>query len=152
VSLATSRPAVDPEWAAAERRRQVGVANRRLGWALLPLVITGVTLHYNGGDAGQLNEVVFALQLIYSPLALVHAAGTFYVYGWVAPARTLRVFHIWFGYAYLGLLLMSQTTFGVEPLHAVLTAAMFGCLAVHVVIGAVFARRRRQAAPAAVRY
>jgi hypothetical protein len=152
VATTADRPPIDLAESSAERRRRVGVANRRLGWALLPLVIAAVTLHYNGGDAGRLNEVVFALQLVYSPLALVHAAGTFYVYGWVAPARTLRVVHIWFGYGYLVLLLLSQTTFGVEPLHTVLTLAMFTSLAVHIGLGAVFAARRRRAAPGAVRY
>jgi hypothetical protein len=126
------------------RRQRIGVLTRRLGWALIPFVVVAVGLHYSGGDEGTLNDVVLVLQWIYSPLALVHAVASAYVYGWIPPARTLRVFHIWFGYGYLVLLLASQTTFGLEPLHAILTSLMFTCLAVHIGIGAVFARRRRR--------
>ncbi len=125
-------------------RQRAGAWNRRLGWILLPIVLTAVTMHYLGAQTGTANTVVLVLQFTFVPLWAVHTALSVYVFGWVRPALTLRVFHIWFGYAYIGLVLLSQTTFGVEPLHAIATVAMFAALATHVGIGIYYARWRRR--------
>jgi hypothetical protein len=130
----------------SSRRQRIGVLNRRLGWAILPLVITAVSLHYiPDGDTGWHNTVVRVLQFTFVPLMLVHVALSVYVFGLLKPLRTLRVFHVWFGYGYMFLVLASQTTFGIEPLHLILTTAMFACLAAHVGIGVYYASRRHQA-------
>jgi len=128
----------------AAKRQLAGAWNRRLGWILLPIVLTAVTMHYLGAQTGTANTVVLALQFTFVPLWAVHTALSVYVFGWVRPALTLRVFHIWFGYAYIGLVLLSQTTFGIEPLHAIATVAMFAALATHVGIGIYYARWRRR--------
>jgi fatty acid desaturase len=106
------RPDVARSLRAMNRRRRCGVINRRLGWVVLPIVVTASVLHYGlGFDQGALNDVVLVLQLVFVPLVAVHAALSFYVFGWVPPSRTLRVFHVWFGYAYAVLVLASQTSF-----------------------------------------
>ena len=128
----------------AERRQRVGVVNRRLGWAILPMVLLAVALHYLPLPNEDLrNHVVWAIQWVFVPLVFVHLVLSWYVFGWVRPARTLRVFHVWFGYAYIIFILASQTTHGRGMLHAVFTVAMFSCLAVHVGIGVHYALRRR---------
>ena len=130
----------------AARRQRAGVINRYLGWFILPLVIAAVVFHYvPGGRHGTYNDLVKYLQFTFVPLMLIHVGLSLYVFGLVRPARTLRVFHVWFGYAYLFLVLAAQTTFNVEPWHAILSAAMFMCLAVHVGIGIYYAARRREA-------
>ena len=88
---------------------------------------------------------MIGLQLVFVPLVFVHLALSVYVFGFVRPARTLRVFHIYFGYAYLFLILASQTTHGENPQHVIFTVAMFICLAIHVGIGIFYAVRRREA-------
>jgi len=144
--MALTLETLDQARVKAARRQRAGVVNRRLGWLILPAVIAAITLHYlPGGHAGGFNEAVKILQLVFVPVMLVHVALSVYVFGFVPPARTLRVFHVWFGYAYLILVLAAQTTFQVEPLHAILSVAMFTCLSVHVGIGVFYAVRRRGA-------
>jgi hypothetical protein len=150
VSLRDTRAAapgvatLDPTMRRMERRRRVGVVNRRLGWVVLPIVVLASGLHF-GADftSGLGNEIVLALQWVFVPLVLVHAALSFYVFGWVRPSRSLRVFHVWFGYAYLLLIVGSNATWSYPTLHGVLTAGMFLALAAHVAIGVHYARRRR---------
>jgi hypothetical protein len=128
------------------RRQRAGVFNRRLGWFILPLVIVASAIHWGpGGYHGTRNLVVIGIQLVYAPLAVVHAGLSVYVFGWVPWRRTLRVFHIWFGYFYVLFMLASQTSFGLTSVHRFLTIAMFASLAVHVAIGARMAWRRRLA-------
>ena len=75
----------------------------------------------------------------------VHLALSVYVFGLVRPRRTLKVFHIYFGYA-LGLVIWaSQTNLRNEPLHTYLTIAMFAGIVVHVVLATRYAARRRAA-------
>jgi hypothetical protein len=132
--------------AKAARRQRVGVINRYLGWFILPLVIAAVAVHYSpGGLHGTKHDWVIGLQLVFVPLVFVHLGLSLYVFGLVRPARTLRVFHIYFGYAYIFLVLASQTTHGENPQHVILTVTMFACLAVHVGIGIFYAMRRREA-------
>ena len=129
----------------AAKRQRAGVLNRYLGWAILPMVVAAVILHYAGGDGSDYNAVAAVLQFIFVPLMFVHVGLSYYVFGLVRPARTLRVFHVWFGYAYMFLVLGSQTTHDIEPIHTILTIAMFTCLTVHVAIGVYYAARRREA-------
>lgn len=128
-----------------DRRRRYGVINRRIGWVVLPIVVLASLLHFGlGFDRGTPNEIVLVLQLVFVPLVAVHAALSFYVFGWVPPSRTLRVFHVWFGYAYAVLVLASQTSWAWPTAHDVLTVLMYLALAAHVAIGVHYARRRRE--------
>ena len=130
----------------AARRQRAGVINRALGWIILPMVIAAVVLHYMpNGETGTLNEIVKILQFTFVPLMFVHVALSVYVFGLVRPARTLRVFHVWFGYGYMFLVLASQLNHTIEPWHIIATIAMFACLGIHVGIGVFYATRRRQA-------
>lgn len=127
----------------AERRRRAGVVNRRMAWAVLPVVVAALFLHYVVDDY---NTAVWVLQAIFVPVVLLHTALSFYVFGWVPPSRTLRTLHIWVGYAYLVAMLASQTTFAWPAVHRVLTVLMFACLTAHVAIGVHYVVRRRRAA------
>lgn len=141
-------PALDPTIRRMARRQRMGVVNRRLGWTILPLVIVATVVHFGPGQPlpGEPRfTFVLVLNMIYAPLTLVHLALTFYVFGVVRPARTLRVFHIWFGYAYAVLIVASNATWPFPTLHGALTALMFAALAAHVAIGVHYARRRRRA-------
>jgi len=142
------RPVAAPsrEQVLVDRRRRAGVINRRIGWLILPLVIIASFIHWGpGGYYGAHNTAVFAIQSVYVPLTITHAGLSFYVFGWVPWRPTLRVFHIWFGYAYIAFLLVSQTTFAWHDVHVILTFAMFTSLTIHVALGARIAWRRRAA-------
>ena len=120
----------------AARRQRVGVINRYLGWFILPLVIAAVSIHYSpGGLQGTKHDWVIGLQVVFVPLVFLHLAMSLYVFGLVRPARTLRVFHIYFGYVTFVLVMVSQTTFGNEPLHTSLTVLMYLAIALHITIG-----------------
>lgn len=137
---------LDPALRRMASRQRWGGVNRRLGWVILPIVVLASVVHYLfGGDEGTRNSFVLVLQCVFVPLVAVHAGLSLYVFGWVPPSRTLRVFHVWFGYAYAVLVVASQTTFAWPAVHHVLTTAMFLSLAAHVVIGIHYARRRRNA-------
>ena len=64
-----------------------------------------------------------------------HLALSVYVFGFVRPRRTLKVFHIYFGYALGVVIWASQTNLDNEPLHTYLTALMFAGIAVHLLLG-----------------
>lgn len=137
---------LDPALRRMASRQRWGAVNRRLGWVILPIVVVASVLHYGlGFDEGERNDVVLVLQFVFVPLVAVHAALSFYVFGWVPPSRTLRVFHVWFGYAYAVLVLASQTSWAWPVAHHVLTVLMYAALAAHVGIGVHYARRRRAA-------
>lgn len=147
-------PALDPTIRRMERRQRMGVVNRRLGWAILPLVIVATIVHFGPGQPlpGEARYTfVLVLNMIYAPLTVVHLALTFYVFGVVRPSRTLRVFHIWFGYAYAVLIVGSNATWSFPRIHGVLTGLMFAALAAHVGIGVHYARRRRRSGVRVIR-
>ena len=125
------------------RRQRAGRFNRKLGYVSLPLLVATSVIYYIPGSTAHIVSAV--CQIVFLPMFFVHVALSFYVFGLVRPRRTLRVFHIYFGYAYLFLILASQTTHGENPQHVILTVAMFVCLAIHVGIGVFYAIRRRAA-------
>jgi hypothetical protein len=147
-------PTLDPTIRRMARRQRMGVVNRRLGWTILPLVIVATIVHFGPGQPlpGEPRfTFVLALNMIYAPLTLVHLVLTFYVFGIVRPSRTLRVFHIYFGYAYAVLIVGSNATWPFPTLHGILTGLMFAALAAHVAIGVHYARRRRRSGVRAIR-
>ena len=85
-------------------------------------------------------------------LNTVHLVLSVYVFGLVRPRRTLKVFHIYFGYALGVVIWVSQTNLDNEPLHTWTTILMFAGIAVHVLLATRYATRRRAAQHAAGRY
>lgn len=124
------------------RRQRAGALNRRIGWVLLPVMILATAAHYLPGDR---RGLAVALVVLVVGLNTVHLVLSVYVFGFVRPRRTLKVFHIYFGYV-LGLVIWaSQTNLDNEPLHTYLTIVMFLGIGVHILLGARYAARRRAA-------
>ena len=138
-----------PDLAALRRRQRAGGVNRRVGWVLLPVMIAATAAHYldRGGSALPVVLVVLVIGLNSCHLAL-----SVYVFGLVRPRRTLKVFHIYFGYALGVVIWASQTNLDNEPLHTYLTILMFAGIAIHLVLAARYATRRRVAQHATDRY
>lgn len=139
---------LDPSLRRMANRQRWGVINRRLGWVILPLVAFTTAVHFGPGlplPGETRYTFVLSMQFVYAPLTLAHLVLTFYVFGLVRPSRTLRVFHIWFGYAYAILIVASQTSWAFPTVHGILTMLMFTALTAHVAIGVYYARRRRAA-------
>lgn len=131
-----------PSVVALRRRQRAGAFNRRVGWVLLPVMIAATAVHYLPGDRRPLAVVLVVLVV---GLNTVHLALSVYVFGLVRPRRTLKVFHIYFGYALGVVIWASQTNLDNEPLHTWLTVLMFAGIGVHLLLGARYAARRRAA-------
>ena len=125
------------------RRQRAGRISRAIGWVIIPLLVVGNILYYVPSETAYMVSVV--LQVGYVGLMLVHAGLSLYVFGLVRPARTLRVFHIYFGYATFVIVFASQLTIGINPLHLVLNVLMYAALAGHVAIGIRYWAARRRA-------
>ncbi|MBA2954292.1 hypothetical protein GON03_08160 [Nocardioides sp. MAH-18] len=138
-----------PSVAALRRRQRAGAFNRRVGWVLLPVMVAATAVHYLPGDRSLLAGVLVALVI---GLNTTHLALSIYVFGFVRPRRTLKVFHIYFGYALGVLIWVSQTNLHNEPMHTYLTILMFVGIAVHLVLGTRYAARRRAAQQVGQRY
>ncbi len=133
---------VHPAVAALRRRQRAGALNRRVGWLLLPVMVAATAAHYLPGHRPVAAAVLVALVV---GLNTVHLGLSVYVFGFVRPRRTLKVFHVYFGYA-LGLVIWaSQTNLDREPLHTWLTVLMFLGIGVHLGLGMRCAARRRAA-------
>ncbi len=140
--------------AALRRKQRLGVTNRAVSWVLLVLlVLADVTYRTSASDPVVLGDSVglsyrglaWALQIAMIVVLFLHAGLSLYVFGRVPFRRTLRVFHIYFGYALLVIVLASQTTFGWDPWHGYLTVLMYLSIAVHIALGVKFSSRRRTA-------
>ena len=138
-----------PALVALRRRQRAGAINRRVGWVLLPVMVAATTMHYlPAGDS----RVAALLVVCVVVLNTSHLALSVYVFGFVRPRRTLKVFHIYFGYA-LGIVIWaSQTNLDNEPLHTYLTILMALGIVGHLVLAARYAARRRAAQHAAEGY
>ena len=88
----------------------------------------------------------------WSLLNTTHLGLSVYVFGLVRPRRTLKVFHIYFGYPLGVVIWASQTNLDNEPLHTYLTVLMFLGIGVHLLLGVRYAARRRAAQHLADRY
>jgi len=143
--MATTAP--HPAALALRRRQRAGVLGRRVGWVLLPLVVASTASHYAGGAALQAwtPYLVGAVAV----LNTLHIALSVYVFGLVAPRRSLKVLHIYLGYLLGALIWASQTNLDREPLHTWLTVAMFATIGVHLLLAARYAAQRRAAQHAA---
>jgi hypothetical protein len=126
------------------RRQKAGRINRALGYVSLPMLIVLTIAYYvHQEDGDTAHDVSTWTQIAFLPLFFVHVALSFYVFGLVRPRRTLRVFHIYVGYVTLVLVMVSQTTFGNEPLHTTLTVLMYAVIAVHIAIALRYGVTRR---------
>ncbi|MGB0100640.1 MAG: hypothetical protein WBP61_10190 [Nocardioides sp.] len=131
-----------PALRAVRRRQRAGAANRRIGWVLLPVMVAATAVHYLPGDRPVAAAALVAVMVV---LSTVHLALSVYVFGFVRPRRTLKVFHVYFGYALGVVIWASQTNLDNEPLHTWLTVLMFLGIAVHVMLAMRYAARRRAA-------
>ncbi|GAA4378439.1 hypothetical protein [Nocardioides caricicola] len=131
-----------PSVLALRRRQRAGAINRKVGWVLLPVMVAATAVHYLADDRTALAAVLVVLVV---GLNTVHLVLSVYVFGLVRPRRTLKVFHIYFGYALGVVIWVSQTNLDNEPLHTWTTILMFAGIAVHILLGARYAARRRAA-------
>jgi hypothetical protein len=124
------------------RRQRAGRFNRKLGYVSLPLLVATSVIYYIPGSTAHLVSAV--CQIIFLPMFFVHVALSFYVFGLVRPRRTLRVFHIYFGYATFFIVFASQMTIHYGGwVHGSLTALMYLAIAVHIGIGLRYGMARR---------
>ncbi|GAA1760220.1 hypothetical protein GCM10009795_003280 [Nocardioides hankookensis] len=138
-----------PSVVALRRRQRAGAINRRVGWVLLPVMVAATAVHYLPLGTSTLAGVLVALVV---GLNTTHLGLSVYVFGLVRPRRTLKVFHIYFGYALGVVIWVSQTNLDNEPLHTYLTVLMFAGIAVHLVLATRYAARRRAAQHVASTY
>ena len=138
-----------PSVVALRRRQRAGSINRRVGWVLLPVMVAATAVHYLSDGGSTLAGVLVALVV---GLNTTHLGLSVYVFGLVRPRRTLKVFHIYFGYALGVVIWASQTNLDNEPLHTYLTILMFAGIAMHLLLATRYAARRRVAQHAASRY
>ena len=126
------------------RKQRAGVYNRAISWILLIVLIAAdLTYRTSGGEAVATGDTIdsvyrtlaWVLQIAMIITLFVHAGLSLYVFGRVPFRRTLRVFHIYFGYGLLILVLVSQTTFGWSPWHQILTVLMYLAIVFHIVLG-----------------
>jgi hypothetical protein len=138
-----------PSVVALRRKQRAGAINRRIGWVLLPVMVAATAMHYLVEGRTTLTAV-----LVVAVVALntTHLGLSVYVFGLVRPRRTLKVFHIYFGYALGVVIWASQTNLDNEPLHTYLTILMFAGIVVHLVLAARYAARRRAAQQVANTY
>jgi hypothetical protein len=113
---------------------------------MLPFLVVGSAV-YHLTPGAEYDWIAVWTQLVYVPLMFVHVALSYYVFGLVRPARTLRVFHIYFGYATFVIVMVSQValTLGMESGHLLLSATMYVALLGHIVIGLRYYLVRRRA-------
>jgi cytochrome b561 len=130
-----------------KRRQRAGQTNRAVGWLLLPVLI-GATVTYHGfaDEGGAVRALAGVLSGLLVVLTFLHAGLSFYVFGYVRPRRTLRVFHVYFGYLTFVLVMLSQTTIeGPEAFHLVTSVLMYAAIAIHTIIGVRYQVIRRKA-------
>ena len=135
--------ATHPSIVGLRRKQRAGVLSRRVGWVLLPTVVAATTVHYAGGEKYRVLAGVLVVAMV--ALNTTHIGLSLYVFGLVRPRRTLRVFHIYFGYALGVVIWVSQTNLDNEPLHTCTTVLMFLGIGVHLLLGVRHATRRRAA-------
>src|SRR6478609_109936 len=124
------------------RRQRAGRFNRTLGYVSLPLLIATSVIYYIPGHTAHVVSAV--CQILFLPMFFVHVALSFYVFGVVRPRRTLRVFHIYFGYATFVIVFASQLTIHLGGVvHGSLTALMYLAIALHIAIGLRYGMARR---------
>ena len=145
MTTATPHPSV----VALRRRQRAGSFSRRVGWVLLPVMVGATGLHYLTGGSSTLAGVLVVLVVV---LNTTHLGLSVYVFGLVRPRRTLKVFHIYFGYALGVVIWASQTNLDNEPLHTNLIILMFAGIVVHLVLANRYAARRRAAQHVASTY
>jgi ABC-type branched-subunit amino acid transport system ATPase component/branched-subunit amino acid ABC-type transport system permease component len=128
----------------AAKKRAVMLANRRLGWVTLPMLIVSTLLAYLDDRVSIAAWLVTYSSIIFTVMFLVHGFLSVYLFGFPRPARVLRVVHIYIGYAVLVFTLAAQGVIGTEPLHTILLVPMWTMIGAHVALGFRFAWRRRQ--------
>jgi hypothetical protein len=123
--------------ATMRRRQKAGQWNRAIGWLMLPVLILATTTYHGFSDeSGAIRAFAGVMSFLLVVLTFLHAGLSFYVFGYVRPQRSLRVFHIYFGYLTFILVMVSQSTIsGPDRFHFVASAFMYIAIGLHTVIG-----------------
>jgi len=146
--------------ASAQRVRKAVVSKRaqQVGWITWPVFFVGSLMTFvpmfgtmdpaDDLPVSQLQyDVASASQGAWLVLMVLHAHFAISVFGLARNGSRLRKFHVWFGYANLFLCFGGQLLF-IFPQTATLgsraTELVFITITVHVVLGAIFAARRRR--------
>lgn len=132
--------------ARAARKKRVAVWNRRLAWVTFSALAVGSLLFYTrlgvwwppGYTVGMV-----LINALFTPLFLVHAAFSVYLFGFPKFRRQIRVLHIYVGYVVFMMTLTSQALIGFEPYHAVFFALNWLFIFVHIVLSTRFMLQRR---------
>lgn len=136
----------DKAKARAARKKRIAVWNRRLAWVVFPVLAVGSALFYTplaklwplGGMVGMI-----LINAIFTPLFLVHAAFSVYLFGFPKFRRNIRVYHIYIGYAVFLFTFTSQALIGVEPFHKIFFGLNWGFIILHVILSTRFMSQRR---------
>jgi cytochrome b561 len=128
------------------RRQRAGQWNRAVGWALIPMLLLATGAFQSAESAERLKPISDVLQVGLIVLTLLHAGLSLYVFGFVRPRRTLRVFHVYLGYVTFILVIVSQSTIvGPRDFHVVTTVLMYLAIVAHTIIGVRYQVIRRRA-------
>lgn len=129
------------------RRQRAGQWNRAIGWLTLPVLLLATGMYHGfSDDGGAIRGVATGLSALLIVLTFLHAGLSFYVFGYVRPQRSLRVFHVYFGYLTFILVMLSQSTIsGPATFHFVTSVLMYVAITLHAVIGVRYQVIRRRA-------
>jgi hypothetical protein len=140
--------ATDPDKAKARaaRKKRVAVWNRRLAWVTFSALAIGSLLFYTrlgGWLASGYAVGAVLVNAIFTPLFMVHAAFSVYLFGFPKFRKQIRVLHIYIGYMVFLLTMISQLLIGVEPYHAMFFGLNWLFILLHLVLSARFMLQRR---------
>ena len=130
----------------ASRKKRVAVWNRRLAWVTFSALAVGSLLFYTRlGVWWPLGYTIgmVLINAIFTPLFLVHAAFSVYLFGFPKFRRQIRVLHIYIGYVVFLMTMTSQALIGWEPYHTIFFALNWLFIFVHLVLSARFMLQRR---------
>ena len=131
--------------ARAAFKSKVAKINRYMAWVNLPLLLIGsFMIHaWKDGVAGaSARSTGGALQGIFIILFFIHTLMSAYLYGIPKPARNVRVFHVYLGYAVFLFVMSSQVFLKTEPLHTLLYFLQWVTISFHIALSTRFAFKR----------
>lgn len=127
------------------RKRRLAVANRWMAWVMAPVLLVGTLAYYRDaiGLGGILNEAIDqGFNNLFIMLFFVHATASFYFYGVPRPRMSIRVFHVYIGYAVFLFTMVSQSLLGVEPIHIITYVVNWVFIVAHLALSLRFMVKR----------
>ncbi len=121
----------------AQRRQSIAKYNRWLGWISIILVIGAFyTDSVRDSDPNALPAWLdITMQSLVGLVPLIHAAFSMYLFGFPRFDPNVKVIHIYFGYAVLLAILISQSLIGTGTVYSVMTGVMYIFIAIHIGLG-----------------